>query len=95
MPFHSCPAVAEHAVTVVQSSATCTTHGADACLLLQVGMQNSALGAVLAAMHFSDPLTAVPCALSACLHSCMGSGLAAFWRSQDNIAESADTMAAY
>lgn len=47
-------------------------------------MQNSALGAVLAAVHFSDPLTAVPCALSACLHSLMGSGLAAAWRASDN-----------
>ena len=47
-------------------------------------MQNSALGAVLAAVHFSDPLTAVPCALSACLHSLMGSVLAAAWRASDN-----------
>ena len=54
------------------------------CTLLQVGMQNSALGAVLAAVHFSDPLTAVPCALSACLHSLMGSVLAAAWRASDN-----------
>lgn len=62
---------------------------------IEVGMQNSALGAVLAAMHFQDPLTAVPCALSACLHSLMGSALAAFWRSNDNTAEKAETLAAY
>ena len=58
------------------------------CALLQVGMQNSALGAVLAAVHFSDPLTAVPCALSACLHSLMGSVLAAAWRASDNSKQS-------
>jgi len=55
------------------------------------GMQNSALGAVLAAVHFSDPLTAVPCALSACLHSLMGSA----WRSSDATGEKAETMAVY
>ncbi len=58
-------------------------------------MQNSALGAVLAAVHFSDPLTAVPCALSACLHSLMGSALAAAWRSSDATGEKAETMAVY
>ncbi len=43
-------------------------------------MQNSTLGAVLASLHFSDPLVAVPCAISACCHSVLGSLLAAFWR---------------
>ena len=57
------------------------------CTLLQVGMQNSALGAVLAAVHFSEPLTAVPCALSACLHSLMGSVLAAAWQASDKRSE--------
>ncbi len=34
-------------------------------LSLQVGMQNSALGAVLASVHFAAyPLAAVPCAIS-------------------------------
>ncbi|GIL45294.1 hypothetical protein Vafri_2459 [Volvox africanus] len=47
---------------------------------IEVGMQNSTLGAVLAALHFSDPLTAAPCAVSACTHSVMGSALAAFWQ---------------
>lgn len=50
---------------------------------MQVGMQNSALGAVLAGVHFSDARIAVPCAMSACLHSLMGSALAAFWRASD------------
>ncbi|KAG2449723.1 hypothetical protein HYH02_005250 [Chlamydomonas schloesseri] len=47
---------------------------------IEVGMQNSTLGAVLAALHFADPLTAAPCAVSACTHSVMGSALAAYWR---------------
>lgn len=51
---------------------------------LQVGMQNSALGAVLALQHFpSLPLAAVPCAISACMHSLLGSALAAFWRGRE------------
>lgn len=49
----------------------------------QVGMQNSALGAVLASLHFADPLTPVPCAISACCHSLIGSALATFFRSRD------------
>ncbi|KAI7837575.1 hypothetical protein COHA_008588 [Chlorella ohadii] len=48
---------------------------------IEVGMQNSALGAVLASVHFpAHPLAAVPCAISACMHSVMGSLLAAVWR---------------
>jgi hypothetical protein len=61
-------------------------------LRLQVGMQNSALGALLASLHFAaHPLAAVPCAISACTHSVMGSLLAAFWRSQPD--EDEDTAA--
>ncbi len=46
-------------------------------------MQNSALGAYLALAHFPDPLTAVPCAVSACTHSLMGSAIAGAWRWAD------------
>ena len=46
-------------------------------------MQNSALGAYLALAHFPDPLTAVPCAISACTHSLMGSAIAGAWRWSD------------
>ncbi|CAG9465069.1 unnamed protein product [Pedinophyceae sp. YPF-701] len=49
---------------------------------IEVGMQNSTLGAVLAAVHL-HPLAAVPCALSACMHSMMGSALAGLWRWSD------------
>jgi len=47
---------------------------------IEVGMQNSTLGASLAILHFADPLTAAPCAISACMHSLLGSCLAAVWR---------------
>jgi len=52
---------------------------------IEVGMQNSGLGTVLAKNHFTDPATgialaAVPCAISATMHSVIGSLLAGMWR---------------
>jgi BASS family bile acid:Na+ symporter len=47
---------------------------------IEVGMQNSGLATVLARAHFANPLTAVPCAISAVVHSVIGSLLAAYWR---------------
>ena len=47
---------------------------------IEVGMQNSGLGVVLARRHFADPLTAVPGAISAVCHSVIGSVLAGYWR---------------
>jgi BASS family bile acid:Na+ symporter len=54
---------------------------------IEVGMQNSGLGTVLANRHFADPIThvalaAVPCAISAVAHSLIGSVLAVWWRRQ-------------
>ena len=47
---------------------------------IEVGMQNSGLGAVLAAAHLPNgALAAVPCAISAAMHSIIGSSLAAIW----------------
>ncbi|ONK74909.1 uncharacterized protein A4U43_C03F11360 [Asparagus officinalis] len=48
---------------------------------IEVGMQNSVLGVVLATKHFGNPLTAVPCAVSSICHSIYGSVLAGIWRS--------------
>ena len=48
-------------------------------LSIEVGMQNSGLGVVLARSNFADPLVAVPCALSSIFHSVIGSALAALW----------------
>jgi BASS family bile acid:Na+ symporter len=47
---------------------------------IEVGMQNSVLGVVLATEHFGNPLTAVPCAVSSICHSVIGSILAGIWR---------------
>lgn len=47
---------------------------------IEVGMQNSGLGVVLARENFTNPLTAVPCAMSSLAHSLIASVLAAFWR---------------
>jgi BASS family bile acid:Na+ symporter len=48
---------------------------------VEVGMQNSGLGAALATEHFAAmPLTALPCAISATFHSVIGSMLAGIWR---------------
>ena len=47
---------------------------------IEVGMQNSGLGVVLAQQNFANPLVALPCAISAVLHSLVGSAMAALWR---------------
>ncbi|MFW2388542.1 MAG: bile acid:sodium symporter family protein [Polyangiales bacterium] len=46
---------------------------------IEVGMQNSGLGAVLAQAHFANPLTAIPSAISAISHCIIGSAVAAVW----------------
>ena len=51
---------------------------------IEVGMQNSGLGVVLAQQNFASPLVALPCALSALFHSIIGSLAAAFWRAAGN-----------
>ena len=47
---------------------------------IEVGMQNSGLGVVLAQQNFANPLVALPSALSALFHSLVGSLAAAIWR---------------
>lgn len=48
---------------------------------IEVGMQNSGLATALATKHFAaNPLTAVPCVISAVMHSVIGSALAGYWR---------------
>ncbi|KXZ51318.1 hypothetical protein GPECTOR_13g805 [Gonium pectorale] len=46
---------------------------------IEVGMQSSALAAVLAKVHFPDPVVVAPCVLSACTHATIGSLLAGYW----------------
>lgn len=57
---------------------------------IEVGMQNSGLATVLAKGHFTDPLTAIPCAISAVTHSVIGSLCAALWRAQGEVSEGSD-----
>ncbi|XP_020573615.1 probable sodium/metabolite cotransporter BASS2, chloroplastic [Phalaenopsis equestris] len=47
---------------------------------IEVGMQNSSLGVVLATSHFSSPMVALPAALSAVIMNIMGSTLGLIWR---------------
>ncbi|CAG9467701.1 unnamed protein product [Pedinophyceae sp. YPF-701] len=47
---------------------------------IETGMQSAALGFMLAMQHFSDPLVAVPSAVSVVFMALGGSGLAVFWR---------------
>ena len=47
---------------------------------IEVGMQNSGLGVVLARQNFMDPLVAIPSAISSLFHSLIASVLAGVWR---------------
>lgn len=47
---------------------------------IETGMQSSALGFLLAQRHFSDPMVAVPSAVSVIFQAGIGSALAILWR---------------
>ena len=49
---------------------------------IEVGMQNSGLGVVLARQNFANPLVAIPSAISSLFHSLIASLLAALWRAR-------------
>jgi len=57
---------------------------------IEVGMQNSGLGATLANAHFPNTAAPVPCAISAAYHCIIGSLLAGFWRWRNRDEEPAD-----
>lgn len=59
---------------------------------IEVGMQNSALAVVLARSIGSHPAASLPGALSATVHSCMGSFLAAIWRLQPSPMKNESTV---
>lgn len=61
-----------------------TSENVSRTLCIEVMMQNSSLAVSLATSHFSNPLTAIPGAISATMHSIMGSALAAVWRMLDS-----------
>ncbi|XP_042507829.1 probable sodium/metabolite cotransporter BASS2, chloroplastic [Macadamia integrifolia] len=47
---------------------------------IEVGMQNSSLGVVLATSHFTSPMVALPAAMSAVIMNVMGSSLGLIWK---------------
>ncbi len=49
---------------------------------IEVGMQNSGLGAYLARANFVNPAIAIPSAMSSAVHSLIGSLAAGIWRSE-------------
>jgi bile acid:Na+ symporter, BASS family len=49
-------------------------------IAIEVGMQNSGLGVVLARQNFASPLVAIPSAISSLFHSLIASALAGLWR---------------
>lgn len=49
-------------------------------IAIEVGMQNSGLGVVLARQNFASPLVAIPSAIASLFHSLIASVLAAIWR---------------
>jgi BASS family bile acid:Na+ symporter len=52
---------------------------------IEVGMQNSGLGVVLARQNFSSPLVAIPSAISSLFHSLIASMLAGLWRKKRTV----------
>jgi BASS family bile acid:Na+ symporter len=56
---------------------------------VEVGMQNSGLGVVLARQNFASPLVAIPSAISSLFHSLIASVLAALWRKKNAAAKNA------
>ncbi len=51
---------------------------------IEVGMQNSGLGAYLARANFANPATAIPSALSSAMHCILGSIIAGIFRKAGN-----------
>ena len=53
-------------------------------IAIEVGMQNSGLGAVLARENFTNPATAIPSAISSLVHSIYGSIFVAIFKERNN-----------
>ncbi|KAK9167696.1 hypothetical protein Scep_002887 [Stephania cephalantha] len=52
-------------------------------IAIEVGMQNSSLGVILATSHFTSQMVALPPAMSAVIMNIMGSSLGVIWRCMD------------
>lgn len=57
--------------------------GASKTIAIEVGMQNSGLGAVLARENFTNPATAIPSAISSLVHSIYGSIFVAIFKERN------------
>ena len=65
-------------------------HADNKAIAIEVGMQNSGLGAALAALHFkANPVAAVPSAIFSFWHNISGPLLATWWARQSERAEAA------
>ncbi|MBV1907985.1 MAG: bile acid:sodium symporter family protein [Kangiellaceae bacterium] len=63
-----------------------TGSAADArAISIEVGMQNSGLGAYLARNNFANPATAIPSAVSSLFHCLIGSAVAAWWSRKQHL----------
>ena len=56
--------------------------GVNRTISIEVGMQNSGLGAYLARANFVNPAIAIPSAISSAIHSLIGSIAAGIWRNK-------------
>lgn len=54
-------------------------------IAIEVGMQNSGLGAVLARENFTNPATAIPSAISSLVHSIYGSIFVSIFKEKDKV----------
>ena len=64
------------------------SHADNKAIAIEVGMQNSGLGAALAAVHFkANPVAAVPSAIFSFWHNISGPLLATYWARKENRAQ--------
>lgn len=54
-------------------------------IAIEVGMQNSGLGAVLARENFTNPATAIPSAISSLVHSIYGSIFVSVFKEKNKV----------
>jgi hypothetical protein len=83
LPLYACPFAGGFLLTYSLSRALTLPEPSARSIAIQAGLRNSALAAQLAMLHFpAFPLAALPCALSACVHSVLGSLLASWWQAR-------------
>lgn len=79
--FHSLAFVVGYAMTraaTVEADSIATSR----CISLEIGMQSSLLGLLLASRFFKDPLISLPCGISVIVMTLSGFGLVLLWKRQ-------------